>query len=426
MQDPPVAKSNKAALIIIFLVVFIDLLGFGIVLPLLPRYADKFIPAGQSNLVIGLVIGLLMSSFSAMQFIFAPIWGRLSDRIGRRPVLIVGLVGSVVFYGLFGLASEMPTQSQGWLPILLIMGTRIGAGICGATISTAAAVIADSTPKEKRAHGMALIGAAFGIGFTFGPLIAYGGMKLFPNQMGGPGYLAAALSLIALLYAIRKMPETLPPGGNPIKRSWLDMNGLFDTLKTPTVGLLVFAFFLTIFAFANFEGTLSLMNEKLFQRGDDANYLIFAYVGFILVIAQGYFFRKYVKKYTELKLMRFGILMMFVGLANLAGVAALAFEPQMADFCFGWFLFSMACAVFGFAFLNPSLNALISKRSDPHRQGEILGINQSFSALARILGPTVGMVLFSVESTHVLPYIFGAILLLIVLVLMMRIEPDPV
>jgi MFS transporter, DHA1 family, tetracycline resistance protein len=419
---PPRAPSSRAALLTVFLVVFIDLLGFGIVLPLLPRYAEDFIPAGQSETVQGLVLGILMSSFSAMQFLVAPIWGRISDRVGRRPILLIGLGGSVAFYLLFGLASEIAPQTHGWLVIILLLGSRIGAGVCGATISTAAAVIADSTPKEKRSHGMALIGAAFGIGFTFGPLIAWGGIKLFPDQRGGPGYLAAILSLLALFIAYRKMPETLPPGGVTVRRSWLDMHGLFNTLKTPTVGLLVFTFFLATFAFANFEATLSLLTKEAFGLVADQNYLVFAYVGFVLMFAQGYVYRKLVKKMHELKLMRMGIFGMFLGLGNLAALAALATETGLAGIRMTWFLVAIAISVFGFAFLNPSLQGMISKRSDPHRQGEILGINQSFSALARILGPIAGLMLFKIDGTHISPYAVASIFLALVMVLLAKVK----
>ena len=159
VTESPEPTAPKKAMFIVFLVVVIDLLGFGIVLPLLPRYADLFIPAGTSKLMHGLIIGALFSGFSAMQFLFAPLWGRLSDRIGRRPVLLIGLAGSVAFYGLFGYASTLEEQAR--LGLILLFVSRIGAGLAGATISTAAAVIADCTTPEKRSRGMALIGAAF-------------------------------------------------------------------------------------------------------------------------------------------------------------------------------------------------------------------------------------------------------------------------
>src|SRR5205085_1547129 len=155
--EPAAALPSRGSLLVIFLTVFIDLLGFGMVLPLLPIYARSFEIKQE-----GLVIGLLMASFSAMTFIFAPLWGRLSDRIGRRPVLIVGLAGSVAFYILFGLATVW--KSLAWLFV-----ARIGAGIAGATIPAAQAYVADVTSLKNRAKGMALIGAAFGLGFTFGP-----------------------------------------------------------------------------------------------------------------------------------------------------------------------------------------------------------------------------------------------------------------
>jgi MFS family permease len=216
MTQPP-AKSraptaSRAALLTVFLVVFIDLLGFGIVLPLMPRYADRLLaPAGISSQLHGAVIGALLSVFSFMQFLFAPIWGRVSDRIGRKPILVLGLAGSVVFYALFGYGSSLirggdtvtPTEDAR-LALLLMFVARIGAGIAGATIATAQAVIADCTPKEKRAHGMAMIGAAFGIGFTFGPLLAGAALIFFPDRPEFAGYAAAILSLAAWMLAIAR------------------------------------------------------------------------------------------------------------------------------------------------------------------------------------------------------------------------------
>ncbi len=193
---------RKASLLVIFLTVFIDLLGFGIVVPLLPVYAHEF---GVDE--HGIELGLLMASFSAMQFIFAPLWGRLSDRIGRRPVLIIGLVGSTFFYAMFGLATIW--RSLTWLFI-----TRLGAGIAGATISTTQAYIADVTSLETRQKGMALIGAAFGLGFTFGPLLAAAAVVSAGNQelSPAPGFAASVLSGVALLLAIFLLPESLRAG----------------------------------------------------------------------------------------------------------------------------------------------------------------------------------------------------------------------
>src|SRR5262245_53183113 len=177
---PPPSHGSK---LVIFLTVFIDLLGFGMVLPLLPIYAKSF-GVHES----GWVIGLLMSSFSAMTFIFAPLWGRASDRVGRRPVLIVGLVGSMGFYILFGIATVLQSMT-------LLFVARIGAGIAGATIPAAQAYIADVTSLKDRARGMALIGAAFGLGFTFGPLLGAAAL-LFSTDVAAspwPGYAAAVL-----------------------------------------------------------------------------------------------------------------------------------------------------------------------------------------------------------------------------------------
>jgi MFS family permease len=168
----PARAPGKGSLLVLFLTVFVDLLGFGMVMPLLAIYADQFALDAS-----GWSIGLLMASFSLMQFIFAPVWGMISDRIGRRPILMLGLAGSVVFYGIFAWASWV--SSLTWLFV-----SRIGAGICGATIPTTQAYIADTTTPEKRSHGMALIGMAMGFGFTFGPLL---GFLALPSGEGNPG-----------------------------------------------------------------------------------------------------------------------------------------------------------------------------------------------------------------------------------------------
>jgi DHA1 family tetracycline resistance protein-like MFS transporter len=417
--NPAPNPRSRAALLIVFLVVFIDLLGFGIVLPLLPRYAERVLePAGIPSQLHGWVIGGLLSVFSLMQVVFAPIWGRISDRVGRRPILILGLAGSVVFYALFGYASSL-SSTDAELALILMFVSRIGAGIAGATIATAQAVIADTTSPEKRAHGMALIGAAFGIGFTFGPLLAALGLMILPDRPEFAGYAAAVLSFVAWLIAILKMPETKRPDVLSPRRNWFDFRGMGNSLRTPTVGVLVLTFFLATFGFAKFEATLALLTKD-FGYTDEGNFWIFAYVGFVLLLTQGFIYRRLKNKYHEVALIRLGVAFMFFGLVGLAAVA-LARESSLRP---AGFFVSLACGVIGFAFLTPSIQALISKRTDPDRQGEILGVNQSFSALARILGPLVGNVLFFAHSSHVLPYVSSALLLALVLGLLAKIRRD--
>lgn len=218
-MKPPAtdAPPHRGSLMVIFLTVFIDLLGFGIVLPLLPIYGEQFATQhGLSDAQVGWVVGLLMASFSALQFFFLPVWGRLSDLFGRRPILLVGLAGSTTFYTLFGLATVW--QSLTWLFV-----AHIGAGIAGATISTAQAYIADTTSAQNRTKGMALIGAAFALGFTIGPVI--GAISLLFGSSGGvspwPGYFAAGLSGSAFLLASGCCPNRRPGRANEPNAAYL-------------------------------------------------------------------------------------------------------------------------------------------------------------------------------------------------------------
>jgi MFS family permease len=411
------AQSNRSALLIVFLVVFIDLLGFGIVLPMLPRIADYYVEvivpsgAGQRSLA-GLIIGLLMSSFSLMQFIFAPIWGGLSDRVGRRPILLLGLAGSVVFYFLFGWAASLPAELA-VTALALFFVARIGAGVAGATIATAQAVIADSTPPEKRKHGMALIGAAFGIGFTFGPLLGFGAMHFFPGHHEAIGYTAAGLSLIALILGYRLLPETRRCEAEPpLARGWLRFGAIRKALGSSAIGPVILTFFLATLGFGAFEVTLALLLKDSFGFGEDYSFLIFAYVGFVLMLTQGFLYRKLAKRLSEVTFMGMGLVFMAAGVGALGAVTYLASQntPLL------WLLFvALTFAVVGFAFLTPSAQALISRRTDPNQQGEILGVNQSASALARILGPTLGVTLYKSTESHLLPYAFAAALLLVMM-----------
>lgn len=422
----PVSKPAKASLLIIFVTVFIDLLGFGIVLPLLPRYGEHFaIHGGQ--------LGLLMSCFSLMQFLFAPVWGRISDRIGRRPVLIVGLVGSTVCYGLFGLATSLGSEGRllglGVVPWLFI--TRIGAGIAGATIPTAQAYIADLTGVRDRAKGMALIGAAFGIGFTFGPLLGAGFVTDDPSGAPSamPGYIASALSGVALLSAIFMLKESLSAESKPTGHHWLNIGSMKRAIERPAIGMILLTMFLTTFAFAQFESTLALLTERFGLSLRD-NFYVFAYIGFLLTLCQGMIVRRLVPRLGEYRMALIGVVLMTVGLllvglaarqesitmlAAAAGSAATTALTRVAGRDSTIMLFSvLPVTVLGFSAMTPSLQALLSLRTPDTEQGGILGLGQSVSAMARILGPWLGMTIFERGTT--LPYFCGAGVMLLGLV----------
>lgn len=399
-------STPKASLLIIFLTVFIDLLGFGMVLPLLPLYAKVF-GGAMDEATLGWTIGLLMASFSAMQFLFAPLWGRLSDRVGRRPVLMIGLAGSVAFYTLFAIAT---LQQSLWL----LFVARIGAGIAGATIPTAQAYIADTTSLDQRARGMALIGAAFGLGFTFGPLIGAvgflaGGETIDQVELSPwPGYLAAGLSAVALLLAIFKLPESRRPTSASAVHRPFDPAALRLALGVPSVPLLLLTFFVAVFSFANFESTLSLLlNAQATAGGFEfapRNVLyVFAFVGFVLSFAQGFLVRRLATRLPEAMLASIGAAVSIVGFVLLA----LASQSGSLALLLG----ALVVEVTGFAFVTPSIQSLISRRSDPAKQGSILGVAQSAGSLARIVGPVAGVRLFAESAT--LPFWSAAGLMMV-------------
>jgi MFS family permease len=409
---------------------FIDLLGFGIVLPLLPRFGQDFLDplvseSSMSRAAEGPILGMLVSSFSLMQFIFAPIWGRLSDVKGRRPFLLLGLAGSVAFYALFGIASQLGASGRPVLGIILLFISRIGAGIAGATVSTAQAVIADTTTPEKRSVGMSLIGLGFGVGFTFGPAIGFGAVSFFPEFRGAPGFVAAGLSLIALVLAIVLMPETYHPGSSFERRRWFNWHGLQTALQTPSVSVLILMFFLATVAFANFEPTLALLTKDALRYEEQGNFLIFVYVGFVLALTQGAYQGLARKGIQELQFVLTGTSLMAAGFGGLGIVAWLGSDPgrQTTDVTTSYltmFLVTVTVSIIGFALVTPSVQALISRRSARATQGQVLGVNQSANALARILGPFAGVSLYKALPSHVLPYVFACLLFAIVLSLVPR------
>ncbi|MAT15358.1 MAG: MFS transporter [Planctomyces sp.] len=396
------ARTGKASLLIIFVTVFIDLLGFGIIMPLLPRYGKHFI-VDDAN---GFILGMLMASFSAMQFLFAPIWGRISDRAGRRPILILGLAGSTISYALFGLATSWDPATTVWglSPLAWLFLTRIGAGIAGATISTAQAYVADVTDSKGRGKGMALIGAAFGIGFTFGPLIGAFFVGDNPDAPPSPmpGYVASIMSGLALLFAIVRLPESLTEQSHVSHRGWLNFGSFANAVTKPAIGPILLCIFLATLAFAQLESTLALLTQHFDMSARD-NFYVFAYIGLILMIAQGGLIRALIPRVGEKRMATAGVFLMVIGLGLLAFVADGGTRLQM--------YLILPISVVGFAAFNPSIQALLSLRSAQTDQGGILGLGQSMSSIARILGPIIGIVLF--ESHVQYPYWCSALVMLI-------------
>lgn len=388
---PPPRRSPLGS---VFLTVVIDLLGFGIVLPLLPRYADQ-------HHASPLMVGVLFASFSAMQFLFAPLWGRVSDRVGRRPVLLAGLLGSVGAYLLFAVAEATP-----W-PLAVLLISRLFAGICGATISTASAYIADVTTPEQRGRGMALIGAAFGVGFTLGPVI--GGLS-HRLSVHAPGLFAAGFSLLALLYAWRRLPE--PQRHEPAAHAAPTGSALRAALATPSVPLILLLAVLTTSAFAMFESTLSLLTGRRFGMDTTANGWLFAWIGVSLILAQGGVVRRLLPRLGEVRMVNVGALLLGGGLLGVA------LAPGV-----GLLYAVVPVVVLGFAFLTPSLSSLISRRTSPSTQGEVLGLYQSGLALARIVGPVAGNLLQGAGLP--LPAYAGAAALALAFLLSLGLGRDP-
>jgi MFS family permease len=379
--------KRKPSLLVIFLSVFIDLIGFGIVLPLLPGYAEDNFSATFSQK--GLVIGGIIASFSLMQFLFAPAWGKLSDRIGRRPVMLISNLGAAGSYALFAFACSM----NGTAGLIWILISRIFAGICGANLSVASAYIADITPPEKRTARMGLIGMAFGLGFIFGPAIGAFSIEIFHSKQA-PGFVAASFCAANFILGWFILGESRKPNSEHVVAR-PKLNQWSHTLAQPKLGLLIAVFFLATFCFTCFESTFPLLAKDQFAVSQKTlvnriGYL-FTYAGVIAALVQGVIGRL-VKKFGEPKLIFFSLIVFAIGLAGLPFAKSL---PEI--------LIVLALLAIGSGLNRPPVFGMISLSSSPHEQGANLGVAQSFGALARILGPIFASVLFFVH--HALPYL---------------------
>lgn len=361
---------KKKPLVVIFQTVFLDLLGFGLVLPLLPLYAERF---GATPFKVTAI----SASYSLMQFLFVPLWGRLSDRVGRRPILLISIAGGFVSYLLMGFTRSLTG----------LLVARILSGIAGANISAAQAVIADVTKPEDRAKGMGLVGAAFGLGFIFGPFVggtlsslppAWLPESIRPWQMSLPFFAAALLSLANWIFAYAWLQETRVIGASPAERArpGISLQALRRALMHPRLGWLIGLSALSTLAFANMEATFVLWGERVLgMTGRQAGWM-FAYIGVLMVAMQGGLIGWFTKRLGESRLVVIGTMAMSWGLL-------------FAPLCHSYapLLLVMGVLALGSGLAGPSLQSLISRKTNAEDQGGILGLAQSLSSLARVLGP---------------------------------------
>jgi MFS family permease len=370
--------NSRRALAILFVIVFVDLVGFGMVIPVMPLYAERL---GAS----AAWIGLLSTLYSAMQFVFAPVWGRISDRVGRRPVLLVSIAMTALAFAIYGIASSFA--------VLLL--SRAFAGAATANIAIAQAYVADVTPPEGRARGMGLIGAAFGLGFVLGPAI--GGL-LSSWSLSLPGFVAAGLAAANGVAAWFVLPEPLHRGSAPRRAS---LGALRDELGKPGIRRLLLCYFLTILAFSAMEGTYSLLAKHRLGLTERGVAYLFTYIGVIIVIVQGGLVGPLSRRFGEKRLLVVGLVLQAAALAGLAVVSGL---PEM--------LIATAPLAAGSGLSSPAISALISRHSAEEDQGGTLGLGQSAAAFGRILGPETGTWTFS-SFSPAFPYVAGAFVMAI-------------
>lgn len=359
---------ERHPLAVIFMTVLIDLIGFGIVIPVLPLYAERF---GASPLVTGLLLGV----YSAMQVIFAPILGKLSDRVGRRPVLLVSIIGTSIGFFLMGAAHTLQ----------LLFVARIIDGITGGNISTALAYIADVTPAQERSRRMGLIGAAFGLGFIIGPAI---GGALSHVSMGAPFLFAGALAAANAVALCFFLPESLPPERRGAHRQG-SLLKIFQESKGWSLAVVMVTYFLTTVAFSLLTATYPLFTERRFGYGAAQNGYIFASQGLLSAIIQGGLLGWLLKVWSDRELTCVG--------TALLGICLFVLPTSQGV----WILLAATAGIaIGHGLIASTLNGLASKCVGPASQGRVLGLMQSAASCARIVGPVMGGWLLNHDAAH--------------------------
>jgi DHA1 family tetracycline resistance protein-like MFS transporter len=411
---------DKRRLGTVFVIVFVDLLGFGLILPLLPFYADAY---GASPFVVG----LLAASYAAAQLVGAPVLGRLSDRHGRRPVLLISIAGTVVSLLLLGLADPLgralagnsPAETTNAIILAILFFSRILDGITGGNISVAQAYITDVTDEENRARGLGLIGAAFGLGFIIGP--ALGGALSAGERYAVPAFVATAIATLNWLAVLFWLPESLTEESKAQlakqpDRSILSVRELVNALKRPRFGPLLNIRFFYGLAFATFTGVFALYAQYRLQLDSTGTGYILAYVGLLSVLVQGLAIGRLTKRYPENRLI-------FVSVIVLAfSLLGWAFTPNI------WLLLVVLAPLsFAAGILNTVINSSITKSVYPEEVGGALGVSSSVESLTRVIGPAAGGFLLGALGTWA-PGAIGAVIMAGLVAYVWRrliVNPDP-
>ena len=397
------ADNKRSQLGIIFLTIFIDLIGFGIVIPVLPLYALHF---GANETMNGLLVGI----YSAMQFIFAPFLGRISDRVGRRPVLLVSLIGTSAGFLLMGIAPAL----SGVLVWLFI--ARIIDGISGGNISTAQAYIADITSPEERTKAMGLIGVAFGLGFILGPAI--GGI-MSGISISAPFYFAAGLAFLNAMAVYVRLPESLSMEDRAHPKSRAPLKEVFK--HGWHLPALMGCYFLAIAGFSIMTTNYALFTYKRFGYDQTHNGYIFAFIGLVGAVVQGGLLRPLLKRMSEKSIAVCGIVLLGVGMALLPSSNTLTF------------LLVATCVIgIGNSFITPTLNGLASRSAERNWQGRVIGLMQSAGSLGRWVGPFAAGMLLMMDNAKDpkfygrTPFWTAAVIMVLSLILALRLPAKPI
>jgi MFS transporter, DHA1 family, tetracycline resistance protein len=386
----------RKPIIVIFITIFIDMLGFGIIIPILPIFSKEL---GAENYQVGLIA----MSFPVMNFLFAPFWGSLSDRYGRRPVILISVLITGLAYLLFSQTVNL------WLLLL----SRLFAGIGSANLSVAQAYIADVTSPQQRAKAMGMIGAAFGLGFIIGPTVG-GYMKSIssPGHVDFVGYLAAGLCLINLIMAYLLLPESLKERKPGLRFNFKVVSGIVAELRKPTIRELLVINFIFITSFMIMQMSVSLFWKEKIGLSDVELGNMFAFIGLATVIVQGGLVGKLVRQFGETRLLAYGSYLFIASLVIIPWVTPQTFMP------FEFIALAMMALANGC--LTPSITSLLSKTAESKDVGQVLGVNQSFGSLARATGMGLSGFMYGLEF-H-LPFMAGAVMMLACIILAKMLE----